>query len=132
MKAAKVMPIYKSKAKTDVNNYRPISLFPSLSKIFEKVVHHRLYIFLTISDILQENQYGFRPKHSTTDAVLKFASHIMSALEDNNTTMAVLLDLSKAFDNIGYGILLNKLAHYGVRDSGVILPTDTVCVLLRC
>ena len=86
MKAAKVIPIYKSKVKTDVNNYRPISLLPSLSKILEKVVHHRLYTFLTINDILYENQYGFRPKHSTTDAVLKFTSHIMSALEDNNTT----------------------------------------------
>ena len=40
---------------------------------------------------------------------------IYSALEDNNTTMAVLLDLSKAFDNIDQGILLNKIAHYGVR-----------------
>ena len=75
MKAARVIPIYKSKVKTDVNNYRPISLLPSLSKILEKVVHHRLYTFLTINDILYENQYGFRPKHSTTDAVLKFTSH---------------------------------------------------------
>ena len=59
MKAAKVIPIYKSKVKTDVNNYRPISLLPSLSKILEKVVHHGLYKFLTINDILYENQYGF-------------------------------------------------------------------------
>ena len=108
-----VIPIYKSKVKTDVNNYRPISLLPTLSKILEKVVHHRLYTFFTINDILYDNQYGFRPKHSTTDAVLKFTSHIMSVLEDNNTTMAVLLDLFKAFDTIDHGILLNKLAHYG-------------------
>ena len=64
MKAAKGMPIFKSKAKTDVNNNIPISLLPSLSNILEKVVHHRLCKFLTINDILYENRYGFHPKHS--------------------------------------------------------------------
>jgi hypothetical protein len=71
MKIAKVIPIHKSKSKTDMGNYRPISLLPSVSKILEKIVHHRMYTFLCKQNILFPSQYGFRPKHSTVDAVAK-------------------------------------------------------------
>jgi len=98
-----------------MGNYRPISLLPSLSKILEKIVHERLYSFLCKQDILYENQYGFRPKHSTIDAVAKFTSHVMTSIENKCSTVAVFLDLSKAFDTIDHQILLNKLDHYGVR-----------------
>ena len=108
MKIAKIIPIYKSKEKNNMGNYRPISLLPSVSKILEKAVHKRLYGFCETQHILYDNQYGFRPKHSTIDAVSKFSAHVMASLEDNLTTLAVFLDLSKAFDTIDHNILIKK------------------------
>ena len=62
MKLAKVVPIYKAKEKTDLANYRPISLLPSTSKILEKIVHCRLYKYFMKHELLSQNQFGFRPK----------------------------------------------------------------------
>ena len=77
MKIAKIMPIYKSKEKNNMGNYRPISLLPSVSKILEKAVHKRLYGFCETQNILYDNQYGFRPKHSNIDAVSKLSRHLL-------------------------------------------------------
>ena len=98
-----------------MSNYRPISLLPSASKILEQLVHKRLYSFCENNKILHSNQYGFRPKPSTIDAVSKFTADIVSSLKSNMITYAVFLDLSKAFDTIYHDILLRKLHLYGVR-----------------
>lgn len=103
------------KGKKIMSNYRPISLLPALSKILEKIVHHRLYKFLQTNHILYENQYGFRPQHSTINAVTNFIANIMASIERGEFVVSVLLDLSKAFDTIDHNILLKKLEHYGVR-----------------
>lgn len=115
MKVAKVVPIYKSKDKTVMGNYRPISLLPSVSKVLEKIVHHRLMDFLTSCNILSPLQFGFRPGCSTIDAVCKFVSDVLESLDKRQHTLAVLLDLSKAFDTIDHEILIYKLFHCGVR-----------------
>ena len=66
-------------------------------------------------NILFDDQYGFRPKHSPTDAIAKFTAHVYKAMENKMTTMSVFLDLSKAFDTIDHAILLKKLYYYGIR-----------------
>ena len=64
-------------------------------------------------DILYRNQFGFRSKHSTVDAVTKFTSDVLQSLDMKQHCLGVFLDLSKAFDTINKKILLQKLAHYG-------------------
>ena len=87
LKIAKVIPIYKDKVKENFLNYRPISLLlPSVSKILEKIVHKRLYFFLELHDLLYDNKFGFRRKHSTIDAVTKLITDTCKALDENEAT----------------------------------------------
>ena len=115
MKLARVIPVHKDKAKDSFANYRPISLVSKVSKILEKVVHKRLYSFLTASNILYDGQYGFRQKRSTIDAITDFNADVLPLLDKKEHCLAVYLDFSKAFDTINHNILLNKLRCYGVR-----------------
>lgn len=115
LKTAKVVPIYKSKARDKFANYRPVSLLPTLSKVLEKVIYKRLLHFFDTNKILNSNQFGFRAGHSTIDAVTKLTTDINICLDNKESTLAVFCDLSRAFDTIDHGILLGKLNFYGVR-----------------
>ena len=77
LKVSKVIRIYKPGGKTKVNNYRPISLLPSLSKVMEKLLIVRLSSFLNASGILYDRLYGFRKKCTTTPAVLDLVTICM-------------------------------------------------------
>ena len=115
MKIAKVIPIYKKGNAQEVGNYRPISLLTSFSKILEKIIYKRTMSFLTEFDILSRTQFGFRQKHSTTHALLKFLDKVAHSIDNKLHTIGIFLDFSKAFDTINHKILLQKLFHYGIR-----------------
>jgi len=115
LKIAKVCPIFKNGDKSDFQNYRPISVLPCFSKIFEKVVNNRLLYYLDSHGILNGNQYGFRKGHSTYMALIDLYDHISKAVEDREYSAGVFIDLSKAFDTLNHDILLKKLELYGVR-----------------
>ena len=115
LKCAKVIPLHKSGSRTDVTNYRPISLLSCFSKIYEKVMHKRLINFLEENKILFESQYGFRALHSCEHALLEAQNYINLALDRKQIAVLLLIDFSKAFDMVDHDILLNKLEHYGIR-----------------
>ena len=116
LEIAKVIPIYKEKDdKLLCKNFRPISLLSNINKIFEKIMHKRLYGFLEDQKCIYENQFGFRKKHSTTHALLDLTEDIRQALDNNRFSCGVFIDLQKAFDTVDHSILLKKLEYYGIR-----------------
>ena len=91
-------------------NYRPISLLPIFSKLFEKFIFDEIYNFLCLNKLLTENQSGFRPGDSTINQLLSITHKIYSGFDQtpNKETRAIFLDLSKAFDRVWHQGLLYK------------------------
>ena len=116
MKLAKVIPVHKKGARDDKNNYRPISLLPTFSKIFEKIILQQISNFFASNNILTPKQFGFRKSLSTIDAIAGLMEKLLSSLDKSKKTLGLFCDLSKAFDCVDHTILLLKLEHYGIRD----------------
>jgi hypothetical protein len=92
LKIAKVVPVFKCGDAQDMNNYRPISLLCSFSKILEKIVFIRLMDYLDTNNILSCNQYGFRPKHSTYHPMLNLTNKAFSALNIKKHMIIIFCD----------------------------------------
>ena len=116
-----MVPIHKKADETDLNNYRPISLLPEVSKIIEKVIYNQVYNYFENHNILYDHQYGFRKQHSTEHAVLELVDRTTIALDKGETPINIFLDLSKAFDTLDHNILLNKLNYYGIQSTALNL-----------
>lgn len=119
LKEAKVIPLHKGGSKTDPSNWRPISILPLFAKLYEKVMHRRLYNHLTTYGFLSDTQFGFRKNHSAIHAVQHLTDFINVALEKSVLVLSVFIDFRKAFDTVVHKILLNRLSRLGIQ--GVIL-----------
>jgi hypothetical protein len=116
MKLTYLRPIYKSGRKNDYSNYRPIGAVSVLMKIMETYVTDLLNKYAIDNKILSDTQYGFVPGRSSIDLLEKIVYGINNKLHSGNCVVGVALDLSKAFDTVQYGLLLDKLQSMGVND----------------
>ena len=121
LKIAKVVPLYKKGDKNLLINYRPISLLPSISKIFEKIIYTQMYKYFEENNLFFTSQYGFRTDHSTELAALEVADRIICNMDRGKIPFNIYLDLSKAFDTIDHKILLKKLDYYGIKGTSLNL-----------
>ena len=119
LKIAKVSPFFKKDDITIMDNYRPVSLLTATSKVFEKVAYIQLYDYFNKNNLFYRSQYGFRKIHSTELAGLELTDKILKDIDEKNASLAIFMDLSKAFDTLNHEILLNKLSHYGITDTAL-------------
>jgi len=118
-KTAIIKPVLKKSDPEILDNYRPISILPAVSKVLERVVADQLIRFLEDHDLFFKNQYGFRKNRSTKLALIKFISICIKLIDAGYDLIAIFIDLCKAFDRVRPDILLRKLAALGF--SGVVL-----------
>ena len=110
---AKLKPLFKKGSTTLPKNYRPISLLPLISKIFEKVIHNQTQAFLDENKIIYKFQSGFRKNFSTDSCLSYLNNKIVTGFESGQYTGMILIDLQKAFDTIDHEILINKMEFLG-------------------
>ena len=115
MKIARVVPIFKAGDQTCIQNYRPVSILPLFSKLFERLMYNRILKFISLHNILYKYQFGFREGYSTNMALIALIDKILEAIDSGEMVIGVLLDFKKAFDTVNHSVLLNKLYKYGIR-----------------
>lgn len=114
LKLVKIQPIYKGKGEMHLpKHYRPISLIPVVSKVFERLLSTRMMRHLTSNKLLNSQQYAYQTGRSTTDAARDVVARVMAHLEGGRQVAAIFCDLSRAFEMIDHSLLLSKLARYG-------------------
>ena len=112
LKITKVFPVFKNGSKSDLSNYRPISILPTISKIFEKHVNKHLMGYLNKYNLIHECQSGFRQKHSCQTALVKLIDQWMACIDNGDIVGTLFIDFRKAFDMVDHTLLIQKLSLY--------------------
>ena len=114
-KLSHVTAIFKQKGlKTNKANYRPISLLPTVSKICETVIHHRLLSHCTENNVISSKQAAYIKGDSTVNQLLYIVNKIRQSWTNKKCTQGVFLDVSSAFEKVWHSGLLAKLNQIGI------------------
>ena len=115
-KSANITPIHKKSDKQLIKNYRPISLLPICSKMFEKIIFNQLYSYFNENHLITNNQSGFRSGDSTTNQLIARVNEIHKSFDNRSSyeVRSVFLDISKAFDKVWHEGLIFKLKQNGI------------------
>jgi hypothetical protein len=114
LKCSRTVPVFKSGNPTLCDNYRPISLLPTMSKLLEKFISIQLTNHLELNNLLYIHQYGFQKNKSTEQNLIHLTNSIFTALNEKKYCIGLFLDLKKAFDVCSHEILLKKIKKYGL------------------
>ena len=131
-KIGKVSPLFKNGEREDLNNYRPISVLPSIARVFEKIIYKQLLDFFNSNKLLSTKQWGFRNLHSTVLALLNSSNNWYINIDKGDTNGVIFLDIKKAFDTIDHRILLKKLSHYGVSEDSLLFIKSYLINRTQC
>ena len=113
LKRAKMLPIFNSKDKLKIANYRQISILPVIGEAYENVFYSRLYYHFSTNNISSSSKFAFRSGVSTKDALLKCTNDTIKCVDDHKVAIITLMDICKAFYCVNHKILLNKINRYG-------------------
>ena len=120
-KLARVTPVYKGKgSKTEKSNFRPISVLGCISMIMEREVQSQLMAYFIEHDMISSDQFAFLKNHSTVGCLHRLVDDWYEAINEGEYVMACFFDIKKCFDTINHKILLEKLAHYGIRKTELL------------
>ena len=122
LKLSDIVPVHKRKDPTDKTNYRPVSILPLLSKVFEKVMYIQLYDYM--ENFLNQLLCGFRKAHSTQHALFRLIQSWQKELDESGFVGTILMDLSKAYDCLPHDLMVAKLEAYGISKEGLQLISD--------
>ena len=110
-----MVPIHKQGKRICVDNYRPISIVPVVSKVFERIIYDQVHSFISENRLLTNCQSGFRGLHSTVTALLEATNEWACNINKENVNAVMFLDLKKACDTVDHEILSSKLNAYGIK-----------------
>jgi ribonucleases P/MRP protein subunit RPP40 len=117
---ANVVPLFKKGSKTDVGNYRPVSITSLVGRLFEQIIKDYLVKFLEENELIRNSQYGFRKGKSCASNLIVFWNYITEQLDKGYSMDVILLDLAKAFDKVSHKKLIHKLKCKGIGGSLIL------------
>ena len=123
-KKGNIVPIFKKGNKQDIKNYRPVSLLPICSKIFERIIYDNTLKYLLDKNLISPKQSGFRPGDSCINQLLSITHNIFTSFDNGLGIREVFLDISKAFDKVWHYGFIYKLKQNGIKDKLLCLLID--------